>query len=252
MPAGSPMERILRRGHLVAGVDQNSYLFGYRRPGADRPEGFDIDVVRAVADAIFGDPEKVRYRPVSIADRLPLLQSGEVDLVVSVLTITCERREQVWMSVPYLETGQRVLVDRDDPATGLAGLAGRRVCAARGSTALQRIAHDPAEPEPVGVLSTTDCLAKLQRGEVDAISTDDALLAGIAAQDPQTRILPGPRLSEDFYGVAVHREQPDLVRFVNAVLERRVARGEWAASYRQWLSPQLGPPPRPPAGRHVG
>jgi polar amino acid transport system substrate-binding protein len=84
----------------------------------------------------------------------------------------------------------------------------------------------------------------LQLGEVDAVSTDDALLAGLAAQDPRTEIV-GLPLTAEPYGIMINPAAPDLVRFVNAVLERRVEDGRWRASYQRWLT-TLGPPPSPP------
>lgn len=248
MPADSTMARIAERGRLIAGVDQNTYLFGFRDPDTGRLDGFDIEIVRDIAGAIFGDRERVEFRPVKIADRIRIVESDKVDVVVSTLTISCERRARVEFSGVYLEAGQRVLVNRGSSVTGLDGLGGRRVCAARGSTSLRKLLIARSEPEPVGVSNTTDCLVLLQLGEVDAVSTDDTLLAGLAAQDPRTEIV-GPRFTEEPYGVAVNREEPDLVRFVNAVLERRVADGTWLASYQRWLTP-LGPAPAPPALRY--
>jgi len=248
MPADSTMARIAERGRLIAGVDQNTYLFGFRDPDTGRLDGFDIEIVRDIAGAIFDDRERVEFRPVNIVDRIPIVERADVDVVVSTLTISCERRARVEFSGVYLEAGQRVLVNRGTSVTGLDGLGGKRVCAARGSTSLRNILIAPSEPEPVGVPNATDCLVLLQVGEVDAVSTDDTLLAGLAAQDPRTEIV-GPRFTEEPYGVAVNREDPDLVRFVNAVLERRVADGTWLASYQRWLTP-LGPAPAPPALRY--
>jgi polar amino acid transport system substrate-binding protein len=225
-------------------VDQNTYLFGYRDPRTGALDGFETEIVRAIAMAILGDENRIEFRQVNIADRLRLVESGAVDLVVNTLTITCERRARVEFSGVYYESGQRILVNQGSPVTSLAGLAGKKVCAARGSTSLQRILTDPAKPIPVGVPNSIDCLVELQLGEVDAVSTDDTLLAGMAAQDPRTEIV-GGRFTEEPYGVAMNRNSPELARFVNAVLQRRVSDGSWTASYRRWLAP-LGPPPAPP------
>jgi polar amino acid transport system substrate-binding protein len=88
----------------------------------------------------------------------------------------------------------------------------------------------------------------LQLGEVDAVSTDDTILAGMKAQDPQTEIV-GPSLHEEPYGVMINKNTPDLVRFVNAVLQRRAEDGRWRASYERWLK-LLGPPPSPPTPQY--
>ncbi|HEX2301681.1 MAG TPA: transporter substrate-binding domain-containing protein, partial [Pseudonocardiaceae bacterium] len=139
--------------------------------------------------------------------------------------------------------GQRVLVHRGSPVTGLSDLTDKRVCAPRDTTSLQRLVA-ASGPIPVAVPGITDCLVMLQLGEVDAVSSDDVLLASLAAQDSRTKIV-GPQIGPDPLGIVINRNAPDLVRFVNAVLERRVADGRWQASYQRWLT-ALGPPPEPP------
>jgi polar amino acid transport system substrate-binding protein len=248
MPEGSTMARILARGRLIAGVGQDTYLFAARDPETGRLDGFEIDIARAIAAAIFGDPERVELRPLEVVDRLPAVESGAVDIIVNTLTVTCERRQEVEFSQVYFEAGQRVLVDRGNPAKSLDDLGGKRVCAARGSTSLSNVLTARANPMPVGAATETDCLMLLQLGEVDAVSTDDALLVALAAQDPRTKIV-GPRFTDEPYGVAVSRSAPDLVRFVNAVLDQRVRSGAWTASYARWLGP-LGAPPAPPQARY--
>lgn len=243
MPAGSTMARIAQRGYLIAGINQDLHRLAFRDENL-RLEGFDIDVVRDIAEAIFGNREQVVFRPRTVADLVPTARSGNVDLVVATTTITCTRREQVDFSTVYYEAGQRVLVNRGSAATGLGDLGGKRVCAARGSTSLGNILAATPKPVPVGEATEPDCLVLLQLGEVDAISTDDTLLASLAAQDPRTEIV-GPQFTEEPYGVVINKDTPDLVRFVNAVLESRAEDGRWRASYERWLTP-LGTPPPPP------
>jgi polar amino acid transport system substrate-binding protein len=247
MPAGSTMARIVKRGYLIAGVLDYTYPFSFRDENSQLA-GFDIDIVRDIAEAIFGDRGRVVFRPLREPDRLPSASSGQVDLVAASVTITCQRREQVDFSTVYYEAGQRVLVNRGSGITGLGDLGGKRVCAGRSTTPLDNILAATPKPIPVGTAVTTDCLVLLQLGEIDAISTDDTLLAGMAAQDPQTEIV-GPRLTEEPYGVAINKNTPDLVRFVNAVLQRRAEDGRWRASYQHWLT-LLGPPPSPPTPQY--
>jgi polar amino acid transport system substrate-binding protein len=176
------------------------------------------------------------------------VRSGQADLVVAVATISCPRRDQVDFSTVYFEAGQQVLVNRGSAATGLGDLGGKRVCAARGSTSLEKILAAPSKPVPVGADTETDCLMMLQLGQIDAVSTDDTILAGMAAQDPQTAII-GPRFTAEPYGVAINKNTPDLVRFVNEVLQRRAEDDRWRASYERWLTP-LGAPPPPPTPQY--
>jgi polar amino acid transport system substrate-binding protein len=247
-PAGSTMETIVKAGRLRVGVDQNTYLFGFRNSATGELEGFDIDVARQIAEALFGDPDRIQFVTLTSAQRIPALQADLVDIVVRTMTITCARRVQVDFSTVYYLAGQRVLVRRGSGITGLDALTGRRVCAAAGSTSIIFLADSAARPVPVTVPNWTDCLVMLQQGQVDAVSTDDAILAGLAAQDPYTEVV-GPRLTEEPYGVAIAKGREDLVRFVNAVLERMRADGTWTAIHRRWLG-ALGPAPAPPPARY--
>ena len=240
--AGSYMAKIRARGFLIAGVGQTTFHFGYLNPLDGKIEGFDIGIVRAIAAAIFGNPDKVEFRAVSSAQRISDIQSGKADIVASTMTITCARLQQVDFSTVYFDAGQRVLVPINSPVTGIADLGGRKVCAATGSTSLANLQAAPSHPIPVAVPYSIDCLVLLQQGDVAAISTDDSILAGLAAQDPRTKIV-GPRISNEPYGLAISRQHPDFVRFVNAVLQRLRADGQWAASYARWIGTPAPPPP---------
>jgi len=97
-------------------------------------------------------------------------------------------------------------------------------------------------PIAVAVPYWTDCLVLLQQGDVAAVSTDDAILAGLEAQDPFTMIV-GPALADEPYGLAISKQHPDFVRFVNAVLAQMRAGGQWADSYRRWVGHTAPAPP---------
>jgi len=248
------MARIKKRGYLIAGVDQSSYHFGYLNPLNGQLEGFDIDMVRAVAAAIFGhQKDRIRFVAIFNGQRKWAIRSGEVDIVAHTMTITCARLKRVAFSTVYLVAAQRVLVPVSSQATSLIDLYGEKVCASASSTALSFMRTYAAPPQPgdetvpaiptVAAPSSTDCLVLLQEGKVAAISTDDTILAGLAAQDPEIKII-GPPLNSQPYGLAISLKHPDFVRFVNAVLARMRADGQWAASYRRWIgTPVPAPPP---------
>jgi polar amino acid transport system substrate-binding protein len=238
---GSYMAKIRTRGYLIAGVDQNTYHFGFLNPLNGQTEGFDIDMIHAVAQAIFGNPDKVEFKAISDAQRIPDIVSGAVDIVAHTMTITCARLKQVDFSSVYFDAHQRVLVLKNSPARSLADLRGQKVCATAGSDSLTVIAAAGAIPDPVPYW--TDCLVLLQQGDVAAISTDDSILAGLAAQDPWTKLV-GPSLTDEPYGLAISKQHPDFVRFVNAVLQELRTDGQWAASYAHWIgTPVPAPPP---------
>jgi polar amino acid transport system substrate-binding protein len=243
MPAGSTMAGIAARGRLIVGVNQNTYLFGYRDATTGEIVGFDIDMAREVARAIFGDPGKIQLVAITSAQRVDAVKNGQVDLVASTMTMNCERWASVNFSSQYYDAGQTVLVPRTSTANGIADLGGKKVCAAAGSTSIDRIAADPAKPIPVSVPDWTDCLVMLQQGQVDAISTDDTILAGLAKQDPTTKLV-GDRFTSEPYGMAMNKNATDLTRFVNGVLARMRADGTWASIYAKWLG---GSAPAPAA-----
>jgi polar amino acid transport system substrate-binding protein len=240
------MAAIRARGYLIAGVDQNTYHFGYLNPSDGQIEGFDIDMLHAIAAAIFGNPDQIRYVSLSDDERIPAVQSGEVDIVAHTMTETCARWKSVDFTTEYFDAAQKILVEQGSPIKGPKDLAGRKVCATKGSTSIGNLI--PYHAHVVAVTYWTDCLVLLQQGEVDAISTDDGILAGLQVQDPYTRMV-GPSFSDQPYGLAISQRHPDLVRFVNAVLAQLRADGQWAASYDRWLG---GPAPAPPPADYQG
>ena len=245
--AGSYMAAIKARGYLIAGVDQNTYHFGFLNPLDKQIEGFDIDMIHAIAKAIFGNPDAVEFKAITDAQRIPDILNGTVDIVAHTMTITCARLRQVDFSSVYFDAAQRVLIQDNSTATSLASLKGQKVCATTGSDSLIVIKQNSAIP--VAVPYWTDCLVLLEQDQVAAISTDDAILAGLAAQDPFTK-LTGPRLTDEPYGLAISKQHPDFVRFVNAVLAQLRSDGQWASSYKHWVgTPVPAPPPAQYAGR---
>jgi polar amino acid transport system substrate-binding protein len=241
--AGSFMETIRSRGYLIAGVDQNTYHFGFLNPVNEQFEGFDIDMIRAVAQAIFGnsDPVHLHFKAISDLQREPDIVNGSVDIVAHTMTISCSRLKTVDFSSVYFDAHQRVLVLKDSTARSLADLRGQKVCATSGSDSLAAIVAAKAIPFPVTYW--TDCLVLLQQGDVAAISTDDVILDGLHAQDPLWTKLIGPPLTNEPYGLAISKQHPDFVAFVNAVLEQLRTDGQWQASYAKWIGGTVPAPP---------
>ncbi|MBB3050012.1 polar amino acid transport system substrate-binding protein [Prauserella isguenensis] len=248
IPPESTMDAIKKRGYLIAGVDQATNLWGFRNPHTGELEGFDIDVVKAIAHDIFGtyDPNTIRFKAINSAERETVLAGGDVDVVVRTYSVTCERLQKVAFSSVYFEAAQRVLVTEKSGIENISQLGGKKVCAAGSSTSVNRLAEAKPKPKPVVTNNWTDCLVLLQQGQVSAVSTDDTILAGMAEEDPSTRVV-GPPLSEELYGVGIPKGNEDMVRFVNATLED-FRQNEWRDRFRHWgLQRVLGNqnPPKP-------
>ena len=247
--ADAAVASIRKRGRLLVGLDIGSNLFSFRDPVTGEIAGFDIDIAGEVARDIFGKPSAVEYRILSSADRITALQNNTVDIVVKTMTITCERRTLVNFSTTYFTAYQRILAPRQSDIAGPDDLSGKRVCVARGTTSLRKVQEISPPPAIVTVVTWADCLVALQQREVDAISTDDSILAGLVAQDPYLHIV-GENMAEEPYGIGINLTNTALVRFVNGTLERIRADGTWDSLYRRWLM-VLGPAPAPPAARYV-
>ena len=247
--ADAAVAAIRKRGRLLVGLDIGSNLFSFRDPVTGEISGFDVDIAGEVARDIFGDPTAVEYRILSSAERIAALQNNAVDIVVKTMTITCERRKLVNFSTTYFTAFQRILAPRESDIAGPQDLSGRRVCVARGTTSLETVRAINPPPTIVTVVTWADCLVALQQREVDAVSTDDTILAGLVTQDPYLHIV-GPSMAEEPYGIGINLTNTDLVRFVNGTLDRIRTDGTWEDIYRRWLT-VLGPVPQPPTPRYV-
>jgi polar amino acid transport system substrate-binding protein len=248
MPAGSYMAEIQKRGRLILGTSQDTLLFSSRNPFTGQVEGFDVDMGRQIAQAIFGDPRKIQIKVIAYDQRVSSAKDGSVDIVADTMTANCARWKDVNFSSIYYDAGQRVLVSSDSAAKSIDDLGGKKVCAASGSTSYDNIGKVASKPIPVAKPAFGDCLVAFQQNEVDAISTDDTILAGMAAQDPYAKVV-GPPFTKEPYGMAMSPAHPEFTRFVNAVLAKNRADGTWTATYKKWLG-TFGAPPAPPAAEY--
>ena len=252
LPADSTMAEIQKNGALRIGVSADTLLFGARNPLTGQIEGFDIDMLKEVAKAIFGVDDAAAYDYLDFVvipynQRIPKLRSGDVDIVAHTMTINCVRWQQIAFSSEYYTSGQRVLVEVTSPYTSIDALAeaGATVCVPDGSTNQEKLADYPsinavAEPD------ISDCLVALQAGQVQAITGDDTVLAGLQVQDPATVVV-GDNFTSEPYGLGIAQDRVDFVKFVNALLDEMRADGRWQAIYDHWLLGTLGAQTPPPA-----
>ncbi|MQY15084.1 Membrane-bound lytic murein transglycosylase F [Streptomyces sp. RB5] len=246
--SGPAVQRILDNEQLVVGIDQNSYQWGYRDPESGELRGFDIDLAKAIAADLGLDESDLVFRAIPTSQRVPALQDRKVDMVVRTMTINCDRLKDVEFSTAYFEAGQQVLAPKHSDIKGFDdSLNGKRVCAAEGSTAEDFIKEKLTDATVVPVANQLDCLVRVQLGQADAVITDNALAAGQAAQDPSME-LKGVPLTEEYYGVAMNKNDRDLVARVNKVLADYDKSGKWDRAYEDWLKdvmPGITGPPRP-------
>lgn len=243
------LTQTIRERDLRVGVDTSTRLFSSVDPTTGEFVGFDVDIAREVAKALYGDEWESRLRFVAIPyDQRVQVLSGEgypdnqpqVDMVINTFTINCRRDEVIDFSSQYLASGQRLMVPVDRADSGVDGIdkltAADKVCAPYGSTSIANLEDYPVEA--VGAESQGECLVKLQRGDVDALSGDDTVLAGFKDQDPNLELV-GDTFSEEPYGIGLPPGQDDWMRFVNAVLADIRADGTWLALYDRHLADAL-------------
>ena len=243
---GATVAKIRERGRLVAGVSADTYLLGSRNPLTGQIEGFDIDMVKAVAGAILGEEDLYQLKVITAAQRIPALEKGEVDIVARNMTITCDRWEQIAFSSEYYRSGQKILVRKGSKAKSISDLGGQKVCAPKGTSSMDNLIKAAPKAIPVGADNHTGCLALFQQGEVAAITGDDTVLAGLAAQDPYAVVPAQKAFTAEPYGLGFNKDDVDFVRFVNARLAQMRTDGEWTRIYNRWLREALGPAPEPP------
>ncbi|GAB3703774.1 transporter substrate-binding domain-containing protein [Mariniluteicoccus flavus] len=247
LPPNSTMTRLADRGRLVVGVSADAVPFASRNAQNGDLEGFEIDLAKALAKAMFNDESKLELRVIGLADLDRTLADGDVDLVVRQVAATCERQKSMRLSAPYASTPVRVLSRANAVPDNLAVLAQLHICAVRGSD----IAATLRDRTPRVTLEPTDtaCLVRFQRGEVDAVAGTAPVLAGLARQDPYAAITKFDLGTADLT-VAARADRPDLAAWVNGVLAQRSG-GAWAESWNRWVRPYAGDaqPPKPTYGR---
>ena len=246
LPANSYMSEIRDRGVLRAGIGADTLLFGFLNPQTGNLEGFDIEMARLVAEAIFGDPNRIELIPVQSAERLDRIEDGTVDLVVKTMTITCSRWATINFSSVYYNSGQRLLVAENSGVESIDDLAlasetegdgGQPICSVSETTSLANL--EAAGIQTIEADEWTECLVAFQEGDAFGVSTDDTILAGLAAQDPYAVVV-GDSFSEEPYGIGLPKDRPEFTTFVNAVLEQARTDGTWDRLYDLWLAPVLG------------
>ncbi|GAB6938460.1 glutamate ABC transporter substrate-binding protein [Isoptericola variabilis] len=192
--------------------------------------GFDTDVARYVADKLGYSEDQIEWVEAPSANRETMLQTGQVDMIFATYSITDERKEQVAFAGPYFIAGQDLLVAADNTdITGPETLEGKNLCSVTGSTSAQRIKDEYAEGvQLVERPGYAECVTALTAGQVDAVTTDDIILAGLAAQDAnkgKVKVVGNP-FSEEKYGVGLPQDN-DTCEDINAAITSMIEDGSW-------------------------
>jgi glutamate transport system substrate-binding protein len=195
--------------------------------------GFDVDVAKFIANELGVKEQDITWKEAQPGNRETLLTSGEADMVVSTYSITDKRKEIVDFVGPYFVAGQDLLVRMNESRIeGPKSLnAGLRLCSTAGSTSAAYVKDQFAKDvNLVEYAKFSDCVTALLANNVDAVTTDDVLLAGYAAQNPELLRVVGDPFSKEEYGVGLRRNDPTSKAKVQAALQKMIDTGAWRES----------------------
>ncbi|WP_226350496.1 glutamate ABC transporter substrate-binding protein [Pseudonocardia sp. ICBG601] len=245
---GSPtFDAMKQRGRVVVGVKDDQPNLGFRDATTNEFSGFDIDIARMVAGGLGFSPDQIDYKVIPSAAREDNIERGDVDYYVGTYTINDKRKQRVGFAGPYYVAGQSLLVRADDNTiTGPQTLQGKRVCSVTGSTPIQRVKDQKLTDQVVEFQTYTQCVDQLINNQVDAVTTDDAILLGYAAQNPQQLKVVGEKFSSEPYGIGVPKGDTALRNKINDLLQASIDDGTWKTIYDGTLG-KSGTQTEPPA-----
>lgn len=227
--------KIKEQGKVIVGVKYDLNLFGLKDPATGEVQGFDIDIAKQVAKKVLGDENAVELVEVTSKTRIPMLQNGEIDMIVATMTITEERKKEIDFSDVYFTAGQSLLVPADSPINSVKDLtADSKVVTAKGSTSADNIREAAPDAQVLEFENYAEAFTALKAGQGDALTTDNALLFGMAKQDPSFRVLE-ETFTEEPYGIGIRKGDAEFVSLVNETLQELKDNGEYDAIYEKWI-----------------
>jgi putative glutamine transport system substrate-binding protein len=233
--SASQLDAIKSKGKLVVGVKYDTKLFGLKNPDSGKVEGFDVDIAKALAKQILGDENKVEFKEVTSKTRIPMLDNKDIDMIVATMTITEERKKQVEFSDVYFKAGQSLLVKKGSPIKTIADIKkGTKVLAVKGSTSVDNIKKKVPDVNVLEFDNYQDAFSALKAGQGDTLTTDNAILYGMVAQDPGYEVV-GEPFTDEPYGIAMKKGETALAGAVNAGLKSLNDSGEYAKIYEKWI-----------------
>lgn len=215
---GSPtFDKIQERGKVVIGVKEDQPGLGYFDNVTQERSGFDVDIARWIAASLGMDEDDIEYKAIASANREQAIVNGDVDYYVGTYSINDKRKTEIDFAGPYFITGQGLLVRQGETDfQKLEELNGKTVCSATGSTPIQNIKENFPEIKPQEFDLYSACVENLVNGQVDAVTTDQAILIGYAAQQPEKlMVTSGPVFTEEQYGVGLAKGDDVLRAHIN-------------------------------------
>ena len=220
---GSPtFDAIQDRGGVVIGVKEDQPGLGFLDVTTNERSGFDVDIARWIAASLGFGEDDIEYQAIASANREQAIVNGQIDYYVGTYSITDKRKGEIDFAGPYFITGQGFLVNVDSEITEVSDVSdfnGKTVCSATGSTPIQNIKDNFPEIKTQEYDIYSACVQDLIDGKVDAVTTDQAILIGYAAQYPdEVRVVDG-LFTEERYGVGLAKGDDVLRTHINNLFE---------------------------------
>ena len=242
--AGTTMAALAEAGTITVGTKFDQPLFGLVGPSGV-PEGFDVEIAKIIASELGISEDNIEWTETVSANREPFIENGQVDIVVATYTINDKRKEVVSFAGPYYLAGQSILtLADDDTIESEDDLVGQPVCSVTGSTPAAKLAEIGAVP--VLTDTYTNCLEPLRSGQVVAVSTDNVILAGLAAQNEGEFKVVGEPFTEEPYGIGLALDDTEFRMWINDVLEAAFEDGRYEEAWNSTAGTVL-PYVEPPA-----
>ncbi|WP_137743015.1 transporter substrate-binding domain-containing protein [Robertmurraya siralis] len=231
----SGLDAIKERDKLIVGVKYDTKLFGLQDPSTKEVEGFDIDIAKEIAKEILGDESKIELKEVTSKTRIPMLNNGEIDAIIATMTITEERKKEVNFSDVYFNAGQSLLVKKGSPIKSIDDVgADTTVLAVKGSTSSINIREKAPDATLLEFENYQEAFLALKAGQGDTLTTDNAILYGMAQQDNNYEVV-GDTFTDEPYGIAIKKGNDDLTEAINEVLNKLKESGKYDEIYEKWI-----------------
>jgi glutamate transport system substrate-binding protein len=224
-------DRIRKHGFVTIGVKADQPNLGYQNTATGEYSGFDIEIAKMVAADLGYSKKKIKFKTIASANRQTAISGGQVDYYVGTYTINDERKKQVSFAGPYFIAGQDLLVKKGSSIKSTADLKGKKVCTAAGSTSFTRIKDGGYGAKPVTYDTYSLCVQNLLSGQVDAVTTDDAILKGYAAQNSSQLTVLGKPFSKEPYGIGLLKGDTVLQKAITDALKNHEKNGDWQKAY---------------------
>jgi glutamate transport system substrate-binding protein len=233
-------------GTLNVGIKYDQPGLGLQNPDGSFT-GFDVDVAKYVAKELGVEESGITFVQTKSSEREASIENGTVDYIVATYSITDARKEKVNFAGPYFVAHQDLLVAEGSDITGPEAMSGRILCSVAGSTSAQKVKDTYAADVALQEYGTyTECVEALVGGAVDAVTTDDVILAGYASQYPGQLKLVGKGFSDENYGIGLKKGDTAGTDAINAAIKKMIDDGSWAAALEANVGPSGYVIPTPP------